>query len=912
MVDLHILLNRQNYVLGIAFIALHLFLWGQAVNAHVPGAPLKKRQILNPPSSKLTSVGAGQPVQSASLLAAPVTDSSQVGQWTAPFHWPVVAIHMELLPTGQILSFDGPPADGGTSAILWNPTNGIFSPVPNNFTNLFCVGQAPLADGRVMFAGGHDAPGVGLRDANVYDPVTREWTLAAPMSFPRWYPTLITLSDGRLLATSGSDTCEDCFVSTPEIYDPRTNTWISLAGANLSLPLYPHMYVLPDGRILAAGSVEEPVTTRVLNLSTQTWTVVDPNVVDGHSGLMYRPGLIMKSGTAADVGSVGFAADTTYVLDMTEPTPRWRSTAPMVFPRAFHNLTILPDGNVLATGGGFTADGIDSANAVFAAELWSPASETWTTMASMQTPRLYHGNALLLPDGRVLVAGSGRYGPEPQFSAEIYSPPYLFNGARPTIASAPASAIYGRSTFIGTPEGGQISSVSLIGLGSATHAFNTGQHFVNLGFTQTSGGLNIQMPTNGNLAPPGYYMLFLVNGAGVPSVARVMLVGEDNDGDDLPDAWEFSYFGNLGRDGGEDADSDGLTNAQELAAGTSPLLADSDRDGFSDSEELSAGSNPLDADSIPPGIVLTPYTLSFTDQAGGASPLSQTVNVTDTNQRILSWTATPDQAWLSVSPTTGNTPGSFTVSVSAAGLAVGTYTGTITITSPQAENSPRTLPVNFGVAPSGATGLVAAYGFSEGVNITTADSSGNLNIGTLTNGPVWATQGKYGNALSFDGVNDFVSVADNATLDVAGTGTIEAWVRLNAINWWHGVIAKGNSNSSAVHNYGIEITYTNRVRCILGNGAAYQEFDSTTTIAANQFRHLACTWNGTTLSLYIDGVLNNSTGQTITPAGNTSLLYIGQFGGNADRLNGTIDEVRIYNRALSQADILRDMNSPIP
>ena len=880
------LLNRQNYVVAFAFIAVLLFVWGQAVNAHMPGAPQKKRQILNPPSSKLTSVISGQPVQSASLLAAAVTDPSQVGQWTAPFPWPVVAIHMALLPTGQILSFDGPPEDGGASAILWNPATGIFSPVPNNFTNLFCVGQAPLADGRHMFAGGHDAPGVGLRDANLYDPVTREWTLAAPMSFPRWYPTVLTLSDGRLLVISGSDTCEECFVRTPEIYNPRTNTWTSLTGANLSLPLYPHMYVLPDGRILEAGSVEEPVTTRVLNLSTQTWTVVDPNVVDGHSGLMYRPGLIMKSGTAADVGSAGFAADTTYVLDMTKPTPRWRSTAPMAFPRAFHNLTILPDGNVLATGGGFTADGIDSANAVFAAELWSPATEIWTTMASMQTPRLYHGNALLLPDGRVLVAGSGRYGPEPQFSAEIYSPPYLFKGPRPTIGSAPASAIYGQSIFVGTSDGAQISSVSLIGLGSATHAFNTGQHFVNLGFTQTSGGLNIQMPANGNLASPGYYMLFLVNGAGVPSVGHVVLIGEDSDGDGLPDAWEFSYFGNLGHDGIEDADSDGLTNAQELAVGTSPLLADSDGDGFSDSEELAAGSNPLDSASIPPGIVVTPFTLSFSGQVGGASPPSQTINVTDTNQRILSWTATPDQAWLSVNPTSGNTPGSFTVSVSTAGLAVGTYNGTITITSPQAENSPWTLPVNFGVGPPGPTGLVAAYGFSEGFNTTVADSSGNPNIGTLTNGPVWTTQGKYGNAITFDGVNDFVSVADNVTLDLAGTGTIETWVRLNAINRWHGVIAKGNANSSAVHNYGIEITDTNRVRCIFGNGAAFQEFDSTITIAANQFRHLACTWNGTTLSLYIDGVLNNSTAQTITPAGNTSPLYIGQFGGNSDRLNG--------------------------
>ncbi|MGH7926233.1 MAG: LamG-like jellyroll fold domain-containing protein, partial [Candidatus Binatia bacterium] len=200
-------------------------------------------------------------------------------------------------------------------------------------------------------------------------------------------------------------------------------------------------------------------------------------------------------------------------------------------------------------------------------------------------------------------------------------------------------------------------------------------------------------------------------------------------------------------------------------------------------------------------------------------------------------------------------------------------------------------------------GLRAAYAFSEGTGTTTADTSGNVNIGTLTNGPVWTSQGKYSNALSFDGVNDFVSVADNATLDLSGAGTIEAWVKLDALGRWHSVIAKGNANSSAAHNYALEVTDSDRARCILGSGGSFRELDSTVSIVAGQFRHLACTWDGTTLSLYIDGTLNASVAQGLTPAGNTSPLFIGQFGGNSDRLDGTIDEVRIYNRALSQAEI---------
>src|SRR5262249_39483692 len=125
------------------------------------------------------------------------------------------------------------------------------------------------------------------------------------------------------------------------------------------------------------------------------------------------------------------------------------------------------------------------------------------------------------------------------------------------------------------------------------------------------------------------------------------------------------------------------------------------------------------------------------------------------------------------------------------------------------------------------------------------------------------------------------------------------------------VVAKGNANNDAVHNYALEITNANHVRCILGNGATAQWLDSTTRIAIRQLRHLACTWNGSTISLYLDGVLEARAAQALTPAANASPLFIGQFGGNTDRFRGTIDEVRIYDRALTQPEIQRDMNAPL-
>lgn len=457
------------------------------------------------------------------VTVANTFDPTQAGQWTAPFNWPIVAINLSVMKTGEVLSWDGPPANGGTSATLWTPTTGAFSSVPNDASNMFCNGQALLSDGRMLTAGGHADWGVGIINTDIYDPVTRLWTSLPPMSFPRWYPTLTTLPDGRVLAVSGSDGCETCPIPTPEIYNPATNTWTAYPNSPMSLPLYPFMFVLPDGRVLAAGSVSSSAPTEALDLNTMQWTVVDSNVVDGHSAVQYQPGKIMKSGTGSVPGDGGVPAQpVTFVLDMTQPNPKWQQTASMNFPRAYHTLTVLPDGTVLATGGETTLDGENYANAVLQAELWSPATDTWTTLAPEQTGRLYHSTAVLLLDGRVLVAGSGRAGTAPELNAEIYSPPYLFRGARPSITSVPAAVGYGSMFTVSTPDASSISSVALIKLSTTTHGFNNGQNFQNLAFQQVSGALNVTAPANANLAPPGFYALYILNGSGVPSVATVI------------------------------------------------------------------------------------------------------------------------------------------------------------------------------------------------------------------------------------------------------------------------------------------------------------------------------------------------------------------------------------------------------
>lgn len=242
---------------------------------------------------------------------------------------------------------------------------------------------------------------------------------------------------------------------------------------------------------------------------------------------MYLPGKILKAGKSSnpDLTQVP-AVSTAYTLDMTHANPTWQQTASLQFARAFLNLTVLPDGNVLATGGGASTNATDLPNAVLSSELWSPSSGTWRTLSSMHGARLYHSSAILLPDARVLVLGSGGFfgnrDVSDQLSAEIFAPPYLFKGPRPTISSAPGQLSYGANFTIQTPDASRIASVSLIALSSPTHAFNMNQRFIPLTFTAGTNSLSATAPASSNVAPGGYYLLFIVSTDGVPSVAATV------------------------------------------------------------------------------------------------------------------------------------------------------------------------------------------------------------------------------------------------------------------------------------------------------------------------------------------------------------------------------------------------------
>jgi Domain of unknown function (DUF1929)/Fibronectin type III domain/Glyoxal oxidase N-terminus len=469
----------------------------------------------------------GTSAPSTASNAVTPTSSSQ-GQWSALMNWPLVAVHTILLKNGNLLVWDGWQGPQPTS--VWNATSQTFPTTLNAPGSIFCAGNAHLPDGRILTAGGDGVfttGQLGLATTAIFDPATSTWKKVADMKRPRWYPSLTELPDGRYVAISGNSTNATTWADNPEVYDPATDTWTLLS--NVSTPQvheieYPFSYLVPNGKVFTIGPSED--NSFFLDVDNQTWTPVGgaSGVVNG-SSVMYRPGKILYSGGAPTIIPSSTAKANAAVIDLTASTPNWRTVPSMANARVYHTLTMLADGTVLALGGENSSNQAIVTSGVLPAEIWDPATETWTTVAPMAAARNYHSTAVLMPDARVLVAGGGHYqdgtGPG-QFSAQMYTPPYLLNGSRPTITNAPAASTYGSDFTVTTPDASSIRKINLVSLAADTHQSDMDQHFVPLDFTANAGSLTVHAPANASLAPPGTYMLFIVDDKGVPSVANMV------------------------------------------------------------------------------------------------------------------------------------------------------------------------------------------------------------------------------------------------------------------------------------------------------------------------------------------------------------------------------------------------------
>lgn len=495
----------------------------------------------------------------AAAFQVGVAAPADVGRWGPVIELPNVAVHAALLPTGRVLMWGRRLVAGvgdlhvqDCQPFRWDPVSEAALPAsskPAGNLNVFCAGHAFQPDGTLLVVGGHLlADGSGLATAFVYHPDGDSWERVADMNRGRWYPTATCLPDGGVLVTSGSFPIPGGNANNTEPQVWRDGAWTPVDGlpGDQAFELYPRMHVHPGtGSVAMVGP---QATTWYLGTNGR-WT---PNGQRTAARRDYAPTAQYREDRVLFLGGGNDRPDPTptaacEILNLADPAQNWRPADPMTFARRHHHATVLPDGSVLVTGGtrGAAFNDLSAGAPVHLAELWRPGADSsggsWETLAAERRDRCYHAIALLLPDGRVLSAGSGEFqvelaggikvGNDPRDThadAQIFSPPYLFAGPRPTIVSAPAMIDHGATFPVTIGPGTAPDRVTLIRLGSVTHALSMDQRFSELAFTRTGTGasgmtLAVTAPATADRCPPGPYLLFVLRN-GVPSVAATVRV----------------------------------------------------------------------------------------------------------------------------------------------------------------------------------------------------------------------------------------------------------------------------------------------------------------------------------------------------------------------------------------------------
>ncbi|MGQ0779081.1 MAG: galactose oxidase-like domain-containing protein [Pseudonocardiales bacterium] len=499
----------------------------------------------------------------------------------------ILAVHAALLPTGKIVYFGGDQHDSGLNVSgdvdhtrLFDCTTHTITTItglPGN-SDLFCAGHAQLADGRILAAGGTrnwggggiHPPGhfIGLRDAYLFDPADDSWHVTGKLVTQRpaevaegldiektggkWYPTLLTLPDGRVLAVSGHPEIDDSRHNNNslELYDPATGAW-SIVGptdyGNIDTVdarryEYPRLHVLPDGTVISMS----PMANRRL----ESWHPYT-DATDWDDVIAPPPEGIYDNWFAQDTTSVLLplspadryrarimqaGGSTAYLLDLGNLAAGWITTPRAMFDhpapgdvnpvRENADAVILPTGEILIEGG--LKNGSDDSTGVRAPESYDPASGTWRVLPASPVVRGYHSVALLMPDGAVWVAGSNfNGGPgigNRELRIEIFEPWY-FCGRRPTITDVAPKACHGDDVEIRTPDAADIQKVVIVRCGTVTHNFNSDQRHITLEFEHEKGNVLLaRIPAEPNVAIVGYYLLFVIDSTGRPSTGRFLQI----------------------------------------------------------------------------------------------------------------------------------------------------------------------------------------------------------------------------------------------------------------------------------------------------------------------------------------------------------------------------------------------------
>jgi hypothetical protein len=340
------------------------------------------------------------------------------------------------------------------------------------------------------------------------------------MKYARWYPGTVPMPDGTIFTLAGTDAQGANIIRPTESYNHSTNTWTELP-TSAKMPSnpddYPQILLLPSGNLFYAAPRQDG---QMYNTATQSWSFVanmnfGPRYRSGSVMLPHSQKVMIAGGESDPSGGGSNPTNTTEIIDFSQSAPVWTYGPPMNIPRYNHNFFYLADGTLIAVGGD------QSSNydlPVYQPELFNPSTNAWTLLPPQIGLRGYHSTALLLPDGRVISAGSDS-GKALENTYEIYSPPYLFNGPRPTITSAPSQINYNLPFTIVTPDAANVSRVALIRPAATTHADHMDdKYYIDLKWTVQSGQITATAPAKATYAAPGYYMLVILNQKGVPSV----------------------------------------------------------------------------------------------------------------------------------------------------------------------------------------------------------------------------------------------------------------------------------------------------------------------------------------------------------------------------------------------------------
>ncbi|WP_250557283.1 galactose oxidase-like domain-containing protein [Pseudonocardia lacus] len=454
----------------------------------------------------------------------------------------VLAVHAVLLHTGDVLLFAGSGNDPDEAAArrygtrVWHyPTPEMSA--PGTPVDLFCCGHAQLPDGRVLAAGGTERydPFVGLRQCVAFDPHrgpesaasptgrAGEWVVAPEMGEGRWYPTLVALPDGDVLAVSGLGA--DGFLSLVPERRAADGDWTALPPSP-PWPMYGHLFLLADGRLFYSGAqyganngqrpaVWDPVAGTVVRVDG----LPEPQYRNQAASVLLPPAqdqrVLVVGGGGADVHAVG-TTGTAAVVDLTGPHPTYVPAPPLHHPRMHLCATLLPDRTVLVNGGSGMEESHHHASPH--AEIYHPRTGTWRGAAASRVDRLYHSVALLVPDGKVVTAGSNPQRKEEELRIEVFWPPYLFAGPRPTVEPEATDLHYGATVAARVADPAGLREASLLRPGATTHSCDVEQRLVDLPLRPTGPTtVELAIPDAPALAPPGWYQLVVVSTAGVPS-----------------------------------------------------------------------------------------------------------------------------------------------------------------------------------------------------------------------------------------------------------------------------------------------------------------------------------------------------------------------------------------------------------